>query len=524
MFDFADSTSSADTSWFISIMHVSFAAARLGSVLIVPMLATCLIEPINLTKSLMIDEGNTLNQTTGPVPGFAATTPLNPTAGCPLDVTAASPPNFTINTALNLTVVPDSNSTAPSAFNLTTGSSLNFTTGSASNLTTGTSRSSHAHSHALVAIAPGRLTINLVNNIGSNDISVYFTGKDGNGRIVMLQANGKWYYPLRPQTQGPQVVAATVALKVGTKTTQILLPDYITAGRIYVSRGQLNFYTVATGTGFALVEPSVANLDDPSTGINWGFIELTYTKAGGLYANLSYVDFVGLVLGLRLTSQGQQTDQIAQGIRPDAVNYICTALAQQSAIDRQPWRNMCVRDRNGKALRVLSPNIYKSMNKTAFSGYYDSYMSRVITVFKKSPLYLNTQSSAGIVACYFVGNQLFCNGEGLGFKKPTASDIWGCNSGPFALTSTDSALRHAIVPRYCAALNRATFFRAGGFIQPGVPSSQYYLDRTCNHYSRLVHGAELDGRGYAFSYDDVNPDVGVPASLLFCIKLTFHKG
>ena len=29
------------------------------------------------------------------------------------------------------------------------------------------------------------------------------------------------------------------------------------------------------------------------------------------------------------------------------------------------------------------------------------------------------------------------------------------------------------------------------------------------HYSRLVHAANLDGHGYAFPYDDVAPDGGV---------------
>jgi hypothetical protein len=29
------------------------------------------------------------------------------------------------------------------------------------------------------------------------------------------------------------------------------------------------------------------------------------------------------------------------------------------------------------------------------------------------------------------------------------------------------------------------------------------------HYSRLVHAANVDGHGYAFPYDDVTPDGGV---------------
>ena len=35
----------------------------------------------------------------------------------------------------------------------------------------------------------------------------------------------------------------------------------------------------------------------------------------------------------------------------------------------------------------------------------------------------------------------------------------------------------------------------------------FYLDSPTNHYSRIVHEASIDGKGYAFPYDDVTaPD------------------
>jgi hypothetical protein len=39
----------------------------------------------------------------------------------------------------------------------------------------------------------------------------------------------------------------------------------------------------------------------------------------------------------------------------------------------------------------------------------------------------------------------------------------------------------------------------------------YYKDQVTNHYARLVHEANIDGRGYAFPYDDV-PGEGVDQS------------
>jgi hypothetical protein len=53
----------------------------------------------------------------------------------------------------------------------------------------------------------------------------------------------------------------------------------------------------------------------------------------------------------------------------------------------------------------------------------------------------------------------------------------------------------------------------GGNLQPGVHADRYYQSAgPVNWFSAFVHQEEVDGRGYAFSYDDVNPDGGVDQS------------
>lgn len=52
----------------------------------------------------------------------------------------------------------------------------------------------------------------------------------------------------------------------------------------------------------------------------------------------------------------------------------------------------------------------------------------------------------------------------------------------------------------------------GGDTQPGPHADQYYTSSPNNQYSKIVHQQEVDGRGYAFSYDDVNPSGGVDQS------------
>lgn len=72
-----------------------------------------------------------------------------------------------------------------------------------------------------------------------------------------------------------------------------------------------------------------------------------------MYANISYVDFVGLVLGMTLVS-GDGSIQSALGLHTGSVATICAGLQAQEAKDGQPWGELCQADASGTALRVLS--------------------------------------------------------------------------------------------------------------------------------------------------------------------------
>lgn len=61
------------------------------------------------------------------------------------------------------------------------------------------------------------------------------------------------------------------------------------------------------------------------------------------------------------------------------------------------------------------------------------------------------------------------------------------------------------MPRLCAAIVRTTLLVAGGEFQPGPSAEEYYTVNPTSHYSRVIHENEVDGKGYAFPYDDVNP-------------------
>lgn len=357
--------------------------------------------------------------------------------------------------------------------------------------------------------AAGQLTLSLVNNLSDKPINAYVTGLDENNELVMLLPDGSFFLPtVTANSKVPQAVTAKVGIPLNGKgqTTTITVPNYISAARVWFAAGELQFFAVAGANGApSLVEPSAVNPKDPSADVNWGFVELTYTANGGLYANISYVDFVGLVLGMELLV-GDGSKQSAPGLQATAVKSICSALEEQASSDGQPWDKLCLADSNGNPLRVMAPGDYIATNPDAFGDYWTSYIDQVWEHYSSQPLTIHTQAAAGDVQCHVSGDTLTCNGDNRGYEKPTAADIFGCNSGPFGILASDNDVHRAVVPRLCAAFDRTTLLVDGGNVQPGVNSGSYYSSAPTNYYSKLVHQFEVDGTGYAFAYDDVNPD------------------
>lgn len=359
----------------------------------------------------------------------------------------------------------------------------------------------------------GQLPLALVNNFSGGSINGYVTGLDSNNELVMLQPDGTFYRPTAPTTGIPQLVEQPCAIPLGAQgsTTQVTIPDYISASRIWFAEGELDFFTVQAGSVPSLVEPSAVNPNDPSAAVNWGFVELTNVPNYGLYADISYVDFLGLDLGMELAS-GDGSTQAAKGLQPNSVQSVCNDLAAQAAIDGAPWDDLCQADSAGNVLRVIAPSDYLSNNPSAFATYWDDYVNQVWSTYASTPLVIDTQNSPGSVSCTVQGDELQCAGDNRGYARPTAADIFGCNSGPFAVLPGDNLVHTSVVPRLCAAFARTTLLLPGGNVQPGLDASQYYTVAPSNFYSKFIHRYEMDGKGYAFPYDDVTPDGGINQS------------
>jgi hypothetical protein len=282
------------------------------------------------------------------------------------------------------------------------------------------------------------------------------------------------------------------------------MPDYLSSGRIYTAAGTLSFYLVSGG----LVQPSVTNPKDPNIDVNYGFAEFS-NNAQGIYADVSFVDFLGIPLGLSL--QSTSGTQSVKGVGTTAVSDVCSALKAQAAIDGAPWDDLCVTDAKGNLVRVIAPTDYISATNTGFNNYWSSYVDQVWTKYTTNTLTIDTQGAAGKVACKVTSGTLICAGDNRGYAKPSAADIFGCDSGPFKILKGDNSIHAAVVPRLCAAFDRSTLLLNGGNVQPSLPSSSYYTVSPTNHFSRIVHKYELGGLGYAFAYDDVASD-GAPSA------------
>lgn len=356
----------------------------------------------------------------------------------------------------------------------------------------------------LATAASGTLQLALQNKSNSSNVYAYITGLalERNNSPIFVQADGQnIYYPVSPK-QIQQPLQADVAIPLGApgSTVNVRIPK-IAGGRIWFSiDAKLTF---KLNPGPAVVEPSVTNPSDPNYNINWTFCEFTYNDSQ-LFANISYVDFVSVPVALSLTST-QGNTQTVPGMDADGFQRIVSGLRAQAQKDGRPWDKL-IFEVNGQPLRIISPNNLLVGNDSVWGNYWDGYIQAVWNKYRNEDLTINTQAAAGNITGRVSGSELQLGAAG-NFSQPLVKDIFTCSTGPFA-TGANQA-RNAAIPRLSAAFNRSTLLNTPGNQFPnGSDPSKYYQDVTTNHYSRIVHEVQRDGRGYAFPYDDVVPDGG----------------
>ncbi|HEY2578472.1 MAG TPA: glycoside hydrolase family 64 protein [Streptosporangiaceae bacterium] len=355
---------------------------------------------------------------------------------------------------------------------------------------------------------PATLPINVMNNTGSDTVYAFVTGlaiNNGNA-LMLIQADGQTpYFPVSPSsTLTPLAVNCAIPLNASGGAAKTITIPQLAGARLWFSIGSP--ITFLLNPGPALVEPSVTNPSDPNIGLQWDFCEFTYNSTE-MFANISYVDFACIPIGMTLTDTSGAQQQVP-GLPAGGLDTICSNLTAQASADGNPWTDLIVTS-NGQNLRALSPSNGVVLNPSFLQGYYQGYVNQVWQMYESSTLTVDTQASFGTVTGQVTGGLLTFPGVGS-FAQPAAADIFDCDGGPFNPNGM-SAEMLAITPRLAAAFNRSTMLIDSS--QPdGENPADYYSNSVTNHYARIVHATTQAQLGYAFPFDDVTPNGGVNQS------------
>jgi hypothetical protein len=351
--------------------------------------------------------------------------------------------------------------------------------------------------------APSTVDIELVNNINSTNVHAYIQSTDGGSKEkVLITSEGRVYKPVASSkdvaTPVPKSAKCGISLGPLGSTTTVTMPISLLTGRVYVADGELDIGALQVGGATELQHPSFANPHDPNFDTSFGFVEINQPDST-MWVNPTYVDFVGLPIAMEMVLKDHSLS--VSGLPPNGVKQVCDLLQKEENKDGYPWSSLCLKDDDGKPFRVLSPE-HKS---GAFTNYFDDYINQVWSRFGTDGIVFDLQSNEPKVTCHMHGESMVCEGTSLPFPKPASSEIWGCNTGPFA--NTGDACHDHTGSRFCAAIHRGTLLLPGGAIQPNLSISKYYPgDAPHNKYARIVHEVQVDHTGYTFPYDDVKPD------------------
>lgn len=401
------------------------------------------------------------------------------------------------------------------------------------NLLTSTASANLVGNQRIAPRSYNTFDLQISNNFTSGRLRAYISGRDSHNALVFVTAAGEFFAP-QSNSVAPvmdRIDDGTIGIEVAEgESRNVSIPGELTSGRIYLSREaslEFNAMRLLNGT-VGLEVPDAANKNDESKEVRWGFAEFTFKEGGGegagLTLNPSYVDFAPpFSIDVSATDEESGETYTTKGLPNDGLERICELLKSQAGKDRMPWDKLCITDKEGSIVRVLSPNIYRSRthDPQAFDGYFEPYITKTWEHFSSSQktLDFDTQFQAlQNVSCHLgsADGEFNCDNNGSTIAKPTTADIFSCSTGAF--TNSGSPAHKNIVARLCAAFVRGTILPPNSNtssaadadiynLQPSsnLPASAYYKNEVCNHYARIVHEVLPEGKGYAFSYDDVNP-------------------
>ncbi|GIF05989.1 beta-1,3-glucanase family protein [Actinoplanes siamensis] len=275
-------------------------------------------------------------------------------------------------------------------------------------------------------------------------------------------------------------------------STTIKVPRNL-SGRLYFSFGQkLDFRLTTDG----LVQPAPWAGGDPNHDILFDWSEFT-VNSSGLWLNSSQVDMFAVPHVVSVTGGAGVTSSTGEVVANGRQKVI-------DAIKASPdFAKSVVTRADGTVLRVLAPGKAADaglMSPTYLDSYISSawsaYTSKTLTVtpFTDQPnLKFSGRTSGDVMSFTDTSGKVVAS-----FTKPSTANVWGCDG---ALGAPNDQVVGPIARTLCAALQRTTLGRLD--VQPSGTGADFYQGNPANLYAKVIHANMVDGKAYAFAFDDV---------------------
>ncbi|MGW4939991.1 beta-1,3-glucanase family protein [Actinoplanes sp. NPDC004185] len=346
---------------------------------------------------------------------------------------------------------------------------------------------------AQAATGPDLLPLTVTNNSGRGEAThLYVLGVSG-GKLGYVTEGGTftpWTGGANPPAPAPDV---SIDGPADGASRTIPVPKGL-SGRMYMAFGDKLDFRISQDGG--LVQPAPWAAGDPNSDILFDWSEFTYNDSG-IWLNSSQVDMFAVPHAVSVTSSDGTTAVTGQ-LKPGGRNAVI------DAVKADPSFSGLVRTRaDGTVLRVLAPG------KGADGGDFDpdylassidkawaAYENTDLTVkpFADQPGKIFTGRTSGAVMTFTdaTGAQVAT------FTKPTTAHVWGCDGN---LAAPNDLVVGPIARSLCAALQRTTLGTQA--VEPSTDASTFYRNEPTNLYNKVIHEQMVDGKAYAFAFDDV---------------------
>jgi len=346
---------------------------------------------------------------------------------------------------------------------------------------------------AQAAAGPDLLPLTVTNSSGRGEAThLYVLGVSG-GKLGYVTGSGAftpWPAGANPPAPAPDVAIDGPA-NGASKT--ISVPKGI-SGRMYMAFGDKLDFRISQDGG--LVQPAPWADADPNSDILFDWSEFTYNDSG-IWLNSSQVDMFAVPHAVSVTgSDGRTavTGQLKAGGRTTVINAMKADASFSGLVQTRG---------DGTVLRVLAPG--KGADRGSFDPDYlassidqawAAYADKDLTVkpFADQPDKVFKGRTSGDVLTFTDAG----GAKAATFTKPATAHVWGCDGN---LGAPNDLVVGPIARSLCAALQRGTLGTQA--VEPSTDPSAFYRNEPTNLYAKVIHEQMVDGKAYAFAFDDV---------------------